>query len=245
MPAIEISPSPNHGARALGKPIDMIVLHYTGMASADGACRWLCDPRSSVSSHYFVHEDGRILRLVEEERRAWHAGHSFWAGERDVNSRSIGIEIANPGHDFGYPDFPEVQIEAVIGLCRDILARHPIPAERVLAHSDVAPQRKRDPGERFPWRRLAEAGIGRWQEPAAIEPGGALFAGTFGAEVRDLQAGLAAYGYDVAQHGLYDFETERVVIAFQRHFRPALVDGVADRSTRQTLAALLGSLPTG
>lgn len=242
---IESRPSPNHGPRAPGKPIDMIILHYTGMDVADGACRWLCDPRSGVSSHYFVHEDGRVLRLVEEERRAWHAGVSYWAGERDINSRSIGIEIANPGHEFGYPDFPDAQIGAVIELCREIMKRHAIPPERVLAHSDVAPQRKRDPGEKFPWARLADEGVGVWPEhspPAGVPP---LAAGAFGPEVRALQEGLAVYGYDVAGHAVFDWHTERVVMAFQRHFRPERVDGVADPSTRATLAGLLARLAAG
>ena len=158
MSTLDHRPSPNHDERAAGKPVDILLLHYTGMRSAEGALKWLTDPASKVSSHYFVDEDGRAVALVDEDRRAWHAGKSFWAGETDINSRSIGIEIANPGHEFGYRPFPEAQIEAVIALCRDILARHPIPPERVLAHSDVAPARKQDPGEFFPWARLAAAG---------------------------------------------------------------------------------------
>ncbi len=157
-PRIEQRPSPNHDERAAGKPVDILLLHYTGMRSAEGALKWLTDPASRVSSHYFVDEDGRVAAMVAEGRRAWHAGKSFWAGETDINSRSIGIEIANPGHEFGYRPFPGAQTEAVIALCRDILARHPIPPERVLAHSDVAPLRKHDPGELFPWARLAVGG---------------------------------------------------------------------------------------
>ena len=152
-----------------GGPPDMVLLHYTGDAeSREAACARLCDVDAAVSSHYLVYEDGHIDQLVQEERRAWHAGKSFWAGETDLNSRSIGIEIVNPGHDFGYPEFPEAQIAAVIALCRGIIARRPIPRDRVLAHSDVAPSRKQDPGEKFPWRLLADSGVGLWVEPAPI-----------------------------------------------------------------------------
>lgn len=236
-------PSPNHGPRPAGRAIDILLLHYTGMTSAEGSLQWLCHPRSKVSCHYFVFEDGRVVRLVPEDRRAWHAGVSFWAGETDINSRSIGIEIANPGHEFGYPDFPPVQIEAVIALCRGILQRHPIPPGRVLGHSDVALERKRDPGEKFPWRQLAESGIGRWIEPAPIvdEPGTALTVGRFGREVADLQGNLRDYGYRITPTGAFDWQTELVVFAFQRHFRPQRVDGRADASTRTTLTRLLAA----
>jgi N-acetylmuramoyl-L-alanine amidase len=243
--AVEERPSPNHGPRAPGKALDMLILHYTGMEPADAALRWLTMERSQVSSHYFVFEDGRIVRLVPEDRRAWHAGVSCWQGETDINSRSIGIEIANPGHDFGYRDFPEPQIEAVIALCRDISTRNAIPPWRVLAHSDVAPLRKKDPGERFPWARLATAGVGAWVEPPPAADGPVLRAGAFGGEVRALQRSLAAYGYDVADHGVFDLFTETVVAAFQRHFRPARIDGAADGSTLETLARLTGRAATG
>ncbi|MES1151041.1 MAG: N-acetylmuramoyl-L-alanine amidase, partial [Dongia sp.] len=156
---IEHQPSPNQGERAPGKPVDILLLHYTGMVSDERALKWLCDPESGVSSHYFVFEDGRIAQLVDEGRRAWHAGQSFWAGETDINSRSVGIEVANPGHQFGYRAFPDAQIAAVVALCQEILSRHEIPPERVLAHSDVAPLRKDDPGELFPWGVLAKAGV--------------------------------------------------------------------------------------
>src|SRR5436309_14850475 len=155
-------PSPNFGKRAEGKPIDMLILHYTGMANAERALKWLCDPESSVSAHYFVFEDGRVVQLVDHTERAWHAGKSFWAGETDINSCSLGIEIANPGHEYGHRPFPDRQIEAVIALCHELLPQYPIPPERVLAHSDVAPLRKEDPGELFPWQRLFEAGIGHF-----------------------------------------------------------------------------------
>ena len=239
---IEQRPSPNHDARAAGKPVDMIVLHYTGMASAEGALTWLADPASKVSAHYLIDEAGRITQLVDEDRRAWHAGRSFWAGETDINARSIGIEIANPGHEFGYRPFPDAQIDAVVALCRDILARHPIPSERVLAHSDVAPKRKDDPGELFPWDRLAAAGVGHWVAPAAIVAGPGLKRGDAGAAVADLKDRFRSYGYGVEPGPEFDAETEATVTAFQRHFRPGRVDGIADTSTVATLHKLITAL---
>lgn len=241
--AIRSCPSPHHGERTSG-PIDILLLHYTGMPGpADVALRWLCDPASQVSAHYFVHEDGRVLRLVDEGRRAWHAGASSWGGETDVNSRSIGIEIANAGHPGGLPDYPDAQIAAVIVLCHELLGRHPIPPHRVLAHSDVAPGRKLDPGERFPWRRLAEAGIGHWVQPAPIGSGRPLSRGDQGQTVEALQGLLALYGYGIEITGDFDERTQAVVAAFQRHFRPERVDGVADGSTVATLRDLLSGLP--
>ena len=240
-PVFEHRPSPNHGERKSG-PTDILLLHYTGMPDHDQALGWLCNAKSQVSCHYFVHADGRVLSLVPEERRAWHAGASTWAGEADINSRSIGIEIANLGHPGGMPDFPDAQIEALIALCRDIVGRHPIPAHRVLAHSDVAPGRKLDPGERFPWARLAAAGVGHWVEPKEIGGGRSFARGDAGQPVEALEGMLALYGYDVDVTGTFDARTEAVVAAFQRHFRPARVDGVADRSTIETLHALLTTL---
>ncbi|MGQ7793555.1 peptidoglycan recognition protein family protein [Faunimonas sp. B44] len=242
MVPIERRASPNSGARTCG-PTDILLIHYTGMPDAEQALAWLCNPASGVSCHFFVFEDGRIVQLVPESRRAWHAGASRWAGESDVNSRSIGIEVANPGHDGGSPPFPERQIEALTALCRTLVGRHPIPPRKVLAHSDVAPGRKLDPGERFPWAHLAAAGIGHWCEPAPIDGGPALGPGATGAAVERLQALLALYGYGIGVTGAYDARTEAVVAAFQRHFRPALVDGVADRSTIETLRRLISALP--
>jgi N-acetylmuramoyl-L-alanine amidase len=240
--ALASCPSPNHGERTGGR-IDILLLHYTGMPDHDQALAWLCNPDSNVSSHYFVHEDGRVLSLVPEDRRAWHAGASAWAGETDVNSRSIGVEIANTGHPGGLPDFPHAQIEAVIALCRDVVGRHPIPSHRILAHSDVAPGRKLDPGERFPWARLAGAGIGHWVAPAEIGSGRFFQRGDRGDPVEALQAMLALYGYGIEIDGEFGQRTENVVAAFQCHFRPARVDGVADRSTIETLRDLLAALP--
>src|SRR5712671_6266641 len=232
-------PSPNHEARiGVARP-DILLLHYTGMKSTQAALERLCDPGPRVSSHYLVFEDGRILQLVPEARRAYHAGAGSWEGTADVNARSIGIEIGNQGHDFGCPEFPDAQVAAVIGLCRDILARFSIAARRVLAHSDTAPDRKRDPGEAFPWRRLAEAGVGLWVEPEPIIDGAALRSGDRGEDVADLQRALADYGYGVGVSGSYDTMTEHVMTAFQRHFRPARVDGIADVSTVRTLKKLI------
>jgi N-acetylmuramoyl-L-alanine amidase len=229
-------PSPNHDARK--HAIDMIVLHYTDQP-AEAALAKLCDPAAKVSSHYLVCEDGRVDQLVPEARRAWHAGVSSWEGEADNNSRSIGIEIVNLGHDHGYPDFPDAQIKAVIALCRDILARHAIRASRVLAHSDIAPARKIDPGEKFPWERLATEGVGLWVAPAPIRAGSVLKAGDRGDTVAELQRALARYGYAAGVTHLYDDATRDIVTAFQRHFRPMRVDGIADYSTATTLHRLL------
>jgi N-acetylmuramoyl-L-alanine amidase len=238
----EIRVSPNFGPRREVLRPDMILLHYTGMESAEAAEAWLCDPASEVSAHYLVHEDGRIVQMVREADRAWHAGRGSWRGRTDVNSLSVGIEIANPGHAFGYPDFPDGQVESVIALCRGIASRHAIPPERVLAHSDTAPGRKVDPGEKFPWARLAAAGVGHWTEPATIGGGRFLAEGDRGAPVEALQSMLAIYGYGVDISGRFDTTTRIVVEAFQRHFRPARVDGVADRSTIETLHCLLSGL---
>lgn len=241
----EVRVSPNFGPRREGLVPDMLILHYTGMESAEAAERWLCDPASEVSAHYLVHEDGRVVQMVREAERAWHAGKSSWRGRTDINSCSIGIEIANPGHNFGYPDFPVAQVEAVIALCRGICSRHSIAPERVLAHSDVAPGRKIDPGERFPWRTLHEAGVGHLVDAAPIGGGRFLSVGDSGEPVEALQSMLAIYGYGVEITGLFDPSTQVVVEAFQRHFRPELVDGVADRSTIETLHRLLSGLPGG
>lgn len=239
----EVCASPNFGDRADACRPDMIILHYTGMPTAQGAQDWLCSPESQVSSHYLVHEDGRVVQMVPESKRAWHAGKSIWADVTDINSRSIGIEIANGGHPAGLPDFPSTQIQAVIELCLDCVERHQIRAERVLAHSDVAPIRKVDPGENFPWRKLHEQGVGHWVEPTPIGGGRYFQRGEMGAPIEALQSMLALYGYGVEITGNYCEMTEGVVAAFQRHFRPLKVDGVADSSTIETLHRLLVALP--
>ena len=230
------APSVNFDVRS--RPPSMIVLHYTGMPTGEEALARLRDPAAKVSSHYLVEEDGRVFSLVAEERRAWHAGVSFWKGERDINGISIGIEIVNPGHEFGYRAFPGAQIEAVIALLGDIRGRWDIEDGMIVGHSDVAPARKEDPGELFPWKRLAEAGHGLWIEPPAA-PGAPLGVGDEGTGVFALQAGLTRLGYDSAPSGHYDEHTQTIVRAFQRHWRPERFDGVADGETRARLVHLL------
>jgi len=237
----EVRPSPNHGERKDGMKPDMLVLHYTGMPEAEAALKHLCTSGSEVSAHYVVLEDGRIIQCVPEARRAWHAGAASWAGETDINSCSIGIEVANPGHDLGYPDFPRRQIAAVTALCRGIFTRHRIPAGRVLGHSDVAPARKRDPGEKFPWRILHDSGIGLWVKPARIAPGPIYVLGESNPAIEEAQVLLAKFGYGVTPSGYLDGATRDAVAAFQRHFRPARVDGVFDPSTLATLKAVLAA----
>ena len=242
--ASDVIPSPNHGERNKGRLPDMILLHYTGMPDVEGAIAQLCSPGTDVSAHYIVLEDGRIVQCVPEAKRAWHAGVSHWAGEDDINSCSIGIEIINRGHDWGYPDYPLRQIAAAIALCRGIMLRRKVPSHRVLGHSDVAPSRKKDPGEKFPWHSLANSGVGHWVQPAPIVRGELMQLGALSDDVMNMQTAFAKYGYSMPVTGRYDSATMEVVSAFQRHFRPAKVDGVCDRSTMETLHALLSSLPT-
>ncbi|MFC4624298.1 N-acetylmuramoyl-L-alanine amidase [Daeguia caeni] len=238
-----LDPSPNFGMRRDGKTPKFLILHYTGLPTAEEALEILKSPERQVSVHYLVHEDGRVVQMVSEKARAWHAGVSFWKGEEDLNSASIGIEIVNPGELEGYPPFKDAQIEAVIALCQDICARHGIRPEHVLAHSDIAPARKTDPGESFPWDRLHAAGVGHYVVPTPI-CGGRFFArGDQGQPVEALQSMLALYGYGIAINGVFDEATEIVIKAFQRHFRPAKVDGVADVSTIDTLYRLNSSIP--
>ncbi len=244
-------PSPNFDART--RPIDLVVLHYTGMQDADTALARLTDPApvagkypgpwqsfdvvedaplSKVSAHYVVDEAGKVFSLVPEEHRAWHAGASSWEGEGDVNARSIGIEIVNGGHDFGLPDFPDAQIESVIALLREIFGRWTLTPARVVAHSDIAPERKMDPGEKFPWKRLADAGVSLWPKPIifAAEPGED--------RVGRVQQELAAVGYSLELTGMMDTATRAALHAFQRRFRPAKVDGLIDDETQMLLASL-------
>lgn len=230
----------------------MILLHYTGMRpealeawSADPggeALAWLCNPQAEVSSHYLVHVDGAIVQLVAESRRAWHAGRGRWKDCDDINSCSIGIEIVNTGHAGGLPAYPDAQIAAVTALCRDIAARHAIVRERVLGHSDIAPGRKGDPGEHFPWDKLYSAGVGHWVEPAPLAGGRYLARGDAGAPVSALREMLCLYGYDAAGSETFDEPLEHCVRAFQRHFRTARVDGVADQSTITTLRNLIAAI---
>ena len=230
------APSPNFGPRKA--PPDKIVLHYTGMPTGQAALDRLRDPDSKVSAHYLVEEDGRIFTLVAEERRAWHAGAGSWRGDTDINTSSVGIEIVNPGHEFGYRPFPEAQIAAVIELVGDIRTRWMVEDRNIIAHSDLAPHRKDDPGELFPWKTLAEAGHGLWFEPPSA-PGLPLAEGEEGAAVFALQAGFTRLGYDLPPSGKFDARTTAVVRAFQRHWVQTRFDGVADGETRARLIALL------
>ncbi len=237
-----VLPSPNHGPRA--RPVSAIVLHYTGMPGCEAALELLCSPIHEVSAHYVVEEDGRVLQLVPETRRAWHAGVSYWAGETDMNSISIGVEIVHPGHIDPRP-YPDAQISAVIALCRDICARRAIAPARILAHSDIAPRRKIDPGEFFPWDALAAAGVGLAAPAAAPDAEGALELDRAGPAVEALQRRLSAFGYRVAETGVYDDDTAAAVSAFQRHYRRARVDGRADASTIDALTRLLAATGAG
>ncbi|MBL6081448.1 N-acetylmuramoyl-L-alanine amidase [Belnapia sp. T18] len=206
-------------------PANILMLHYTGMQSGRAAIERLRDPVAKVSSHYVVEEDGTVLRLVPEERRAWHAGISHWRGRAALNDRSIGIEIVNPGHDWGYRPFPALQMAALCDLCLDILARHPVAPWDVVGHSDVAPDRKQDPGELFDWEGLAANGVGLW--PAA--------------EAEPVEAGpealLAAIGYRS------DLPLPVLLTAFQRRWRPEQVDGIADAGCLARLAAVAAMIP--
>jgi len=229
-PALHERPSPNHGPRAAGGEIDTLVLHYTGMQTAVAALDRLCDPAAEVSAHYLIEEDGTVWRLVPEDRRAWHAGRAAWRGATDINDRSIGIELVNPGHEFGYRAFPEAQMDALIALCRDILARHAIAPSRVLGHSDVAPTRKTDPGELFDWQRLAAEGIGAWPgTPPADPPDPAAALHLLGSIGYDVAGRAAEPGADAPR---------AAIAAFQRRYRPRRIDGRADGETRGLIAAV-------
>ncbi|MEE8350901.1 MAG: N-acetylmuramoyl-L-alanine amidase [Rhodospirillales bacterium] len=197
----------------------MLVMHYTGMKTAQAALERLCDLTAKVSAHYVIDEDGTVISLVDESKRAWHAGVAYWRGETDINARSIGIELVNPGHEFGYRDFTDFQMAALETLALDILSRHPIPARNVVGHSDVAPARKTDPGERFDWRRLAAAGIGLWPQE---EQG----------DVEKVPEMLATFGYDPG-------DPDEALIAFQRHFCPESLGNPADGALAGRLGALL------
>ncbi|MGY9005858.1 MAG: N-acetylmuramoyl-L-alanine amidase [Alphaproteobacteria bacterium] len=213
--------SANFDARATGAKIDMLVLHYTGMESAEAASHRLCDPAAKVSAHYMIDEHGQIFALVDEDNRAWHAGLARWEEKTDINSCSIGIELVNPGHEFGYRDFPEPQMNALISLAHVILARHPIAAHRVLGHSDIAPLRKTDPGERFDWQALAAEGIG-------IFPPKLLIQNTGGQNT--VSPDNTPFERDILLHEMKNFgysikkgQENDVICAFHRHFRPELL----------------------
>lgn len=213
--------SPNFDARPPDVPIDTLVFHYTGMVSAQAALERMCDPHAKVSAHYMVEEDGTIWTLVNEMDRAWHAGVAYWRGHSNINARSIGIEIVNPGHEFGYCAFNASQMKSVVELAGDILSRHDIPARNVVGHSDVAPTRKSDPGEYFDWQRLSSQGIGLWPEAADhLEM-----------DASALADALTLIGYEVL-----DFPA--TLKAFQRHFRPSRVTGRVDAETARRIIGL-------
>jgi N-acetylmuramoyl-L-alanine amidase len=222
-------PSPNFDARPGDGRVDMLILHYTGMRTAKEALDRLCDPAAKVSAHYLIDEDGAATRLVADEKRAWHAGLSSWRGRTDINGASIGIELVNPGHEFGYRHFAEAQMAALEELARCILGRHLIPARHVIGHSDVAPLRKQDPGELFDWPRLARAGIGFWPDFTRQTPPTPL-------NLRESQAQLAEIGYSCPQSGAQDAMTTATILAFQRHFRPEGCNGVLDHETARRIA---------
>lgn len=220
--------SPNFDERTL--PVTMLVLHYTGMPDAQSAIDWLANPESKVSAHYVVTEDGQIVRMVDEAHRAWHAGKSYWRGITDVNSASIGIEIVNPGHEWGYRPFPDEQVAAVIRLVHDIVTRHGITRGNIVGHSDIAPDRKQDPGEFFPWARLAKLRL------ALPRPTKNLLDPLWSDSA--FMLALERFGYDIK-------EPEAAVRAFQRRFRPEMMDGVIDGECRAILLALLLPKPQG
>lgn len=240
----DLYPSPNIEPRFRGLTPTILILHYTGLETVERSLDVLSRADCKVSCHYVVDVDGRIIQMVAEGMRAWHAGLSSWHGETDINSASIGIEIQNPGHALGYPDFPAIQMKAITALCRDIVCRHGIAPDRVLAHSDVAPARKIDPGEKFDWPGLAANGVGFWVPPVAIEDGDeGLGQGADTSDVAQARALLARYGYGVAETGPLDQDLGFVLRAFQLHFRPARIDSRLDRSTLETLRRLVDALP--
>jgi N-acetylmuramoyl-L-alanine amidase len=222
------TPSTNFDERPQGLAVDMLVLHYTGMRSRDEALERLCDPAAKVSAHYLIDENGDVYHLVGEDKRAWHAGVSAWRGQTNINARSIGIELVNPGHEFGYRAFPKVQMEALAALGREVLSRHPIAPRNVVGHADVAPSRKQDPGELFDWRGLAQAGVGLWPGLGPAPEGQDIIP----PQAVHLIPRLAHYGYDIS-------DADAAVQAFQRHFRPSRCDGIADAECAGILDALL------
>lgn len=236
MTPIAETPSPNRNDRKL--PISMLVLHYTGMESGEAALDRMCDPAAQVSAHYMIEEDGRVFRLVTEADRAWHAGVAEWNGITDINSASIGIEIVNGGHDYGLPDFPDVQINALIPLCKRILAAHDIETRNIVGHSDIAPDRKNDPGEKFPWQGLAAAGIGLWPGEGNGDRRVLFELGDRDRGISLIQRGLAGLGYGIELDGVMTARTVAVIQAFQRRFRADKVDGIVDMETLDLVSRL-------
>ncbi len=237
-PAVIEAPSPNWNERPAGAAIDTVVLHYTGMQSGAAALERLCDPLAEVSAHYLIEEDGRLYRLVDEEKRAWHAGVSAWQGRSNINHYSIGIEIVNPGHEFGYRPFPSRQIDTLIALLSGIKKRHTIRADRFVGHSDIAPSRKQDPGELFPWEQLATAGFGLWSNRSGASLKPLAKKEDCGDHVAILNKQLGIIGYTTGQVQSFDATTEWAVRAFQRHWRAESVTGIFDEGTAARLEDL-------
>ena len=218
---MEYCRSPNQDERPKGSLVDMVVLHYTGMKNGEMAVERLCNPLAEVSAHYIVFENGHLIQLVSEDRRAWHAGSAFWRGNTDINERSIGIEIVNPGHEFGLTKFPEKQMAALASLIIEIIQRYSISGHNIVGHSDVAPRRKIDPGELFDWRRLYKSGIGIWPKPSLVD------------SIDNVRAEML-----FSQFGYETVDMKKTIEAFQRHFRPRKVTGILDRETSQLLSGL-------
>ncbi len=233
---IKFLPSPNFDERKL--PVTILVLHYTGMETGQAAIDRLKDPEAKVSAHYVVEEDGNIIQMVQDNDRAWHAGVSSWNGLSDINSASIGIEIVNGGHDYGLPDYPEEQIGAVLWLSQAIIKRHNIKPRNVVGHSDVAPGRKIDPGEKFPWHLLAAEGIGLWPESASEDQRILFEDGDRDRGISAAQMGLANIGYGAEVTGIMDDKTIAVIEAFQRRYRPSRIDGKIDVQTLDIIGKL-------
>ncbi len=233
---IKSAPSPNFDDRKL--PISCLVLHYTGMETGKAALDRLCDPDAKVSAHYMVEEDGTIFQLVDEADRAWHAGVSSWNGVNDINSASIGIEIVNGGHDYGLPEFPDVQIGALLWLCAGILERHDIQPKNIVGHSDIAPARKEDPGEKFPWALLAAENIGVWPKNISDDQRILFEKGDRDRGISIAQSGLAHIGYEAFVSGIMDDDTIFVLKALQRRYRPEKVDGKIDMQSFDIIRAL-------
>lgn len=234
-------PSPNQDERNSTHPIDVLVMHYTGMKSGAEALSRMCDPAAQVSAHYMVDEEGVVYQMVDELKRAWHAGISCWKGRASLNHTSIGIEIVNPGHEWGYRPFTEPQMHSVLALSKVILSRHDIPPENVVGHSDIAPNRKEDPGELFDWKWLAANGVGVWPDVDSVRGSSDILVAPYeeGSDVAFVQRRLAEYGYHIRVDGFYGPKMESVVKSFKRHFVPEHLNTQWDKLADARIDALL------
>ncbi|WP_286828078.1 MULTISPECIES: N-acetylmuramoyl-L-alanine amidase [Kordiimonas] len=235
-------PSPNWNERPGGQSPDMVVIHYTGMRTGTEALERLCDPKAEVSAHYLIEEDGRIFRMVPDDKRAWHAGVSSWQGRENLNHYSIGIELVNPGHEFGYREFPGRQISSLLDLLTDLKKRHTIPVAHFIGHSDIAPDRKTDPGELFPWKLLAKNGFGLWSDADGSDTEAIARRGDTGDIVGNLNKQLGIVGYPLNHTGSFDAATESIIRAFQAHWRPETVSGCFDKGTAARLADIVSQI---